>query len=141
MLYIATNKNLYFFIKISTIIGIRYNNNCKVKIYNNIYIQLMLNVKLNINTKIQNSAELNSYFLNHKIKKFNNLLFNFFNNYFVNFISLFLKKKLFFCVKKLNRLSKHIRKNKTLIFMSRKLKKFYRFAGGLKFFRQFIEIL
>jgi hypothetical protein len=84
---------------------------------------------------------LNNYFLNNKKKKFNNVLFNFFNHYLINFMNFFLKKKLFFCFKKLNYLTDNFSKNKTLDFMSKKLKKYYNFANDSKIFKEFIEIL
>ena len=56
-------------------------------------------------------------------------------------MNFFLKKKLFFCFKKLNYLVDNFYKNKTIDFMSKKLKKYYNFAGDSKVFKEFIEIL
>jgi hypothetical protein len=84
---------------------------------------------------------LNNFFLTKNKKNYNNILFNFFNNYFINFISFFLSKKIFFCIKKLNFLVNNFKKNKVIEFMSKKLKKYYNFSGGPNFFKQFIDIL
>ncbi len=120
-------------------VPVKYNK--KINIYNNIYIQLLFKNKLNLPKKNYNISILNNYFLKTKKKKFNNILFNFFNHYFINFMNFFLKKKLFFCLKKLNYLTANFKKNKTLDFMSKKLKKYYNFAGDSKFFKEFIEIV
>ena len=71
----------------------------------------------------------------------NILLFNLFNNYFINFLNFLLKKKIFFCFKKLNYLTSNFKKNKIVKNMSKKLKKYYNFAGGYLFFKEFIDIL
>ena len=109
--------------------------------YKFIYIQLLPNFKAKLNSKKYSIVILNNYFINKKKKKFNNVLFNFFNNYFINFLNFLLKKKLFFSIKKLNYLTSSFKKNKTIFFMSKRLKRYYSFAGGFKFFKQFIDIL
>lgn len=120
-------------------IPIRHNN--KLVVYNNIYIQLLFRNTFKLPQKKYSMEILNNYFLNNKKKKFNNVLFNFFNHYLINFMNFFLKKKLFFCFKKLNYLTDNFSKNKTLDFMSKKLKKYYNFANDSKIFKEFIEIL
>ena len=127
--------------KILQIMYVPIKHNKKINIYNSIYIQLLLKNKTNLPQKKYNMDILNNYFLKTKKKKFSNILFNFFNHYFINFINFFLKKKLFFCLKKLNYLTSNFKKNKTLDFMSKKLKKYYNFAGDAKLFKEFIEIL
>ena len=120
-------------------IPIRHNN--KLVVYNNIYIQLLFRDTFKLPQKKYSMEILNNYFLNNKKKKFNNVLFNFFNHYLIHFMNFFLKKKLFFCFKKLNYLTDNFSKNKTLDFMSKKLKKYYNFANDSKIFKEFIEIL
>ena len=116
-------------------------NTNKLAVYNNTYIQLLFRNKSKLPQKKYSMEILNNYFLNNKKKKFNNVLFNFFNHYLINFMNFFLKKKLFFSFKKLNYLTDNFSKNKTLDFMSKKLKKYYNFANDSKIFKEFIEIL
>lgn len=115
-------------------------HNYKINVYNDSYAQLLLKSKSKPTYKKYSLNVTHNYFLSSK-KKFNHTLFNFFNNYFINFINFLLKKKLFFCIKKLNHLVSNFKKNKTIDFMSKRLKKYYNFVGGLKFFKEFIEIL
>lgn len=142
IIYITTIKYLYFFTKLSKILFLKFNNNNnKIALYTCIYIQLLPNFNGKPNNKKNSIVILNNYFINKKKKKFNNILFNFFNNYFLNFLNFLLKKKLFFSIKKLNYLVSSFKKNKTILFMSKRLKRYYGFAGGFKFFKQFIDIL
>jgi len=75
-------------------IPIKSNN--KLSVYNNIYIQLTFKIKPQIPQKKYSIEVLNNYFLKPKKKKFNNILFNFFNSYLVNFMNFFFKKKVIF---------------------------------------------
>jgi hypothetical protein len=118
---------------------IKYNN--KLTLYNNIYTQLLFRNTSKLPQKKYSMEILNNYLVKNKKKKFNNVLFNFFNHYLINFMNFFLKKKLFFCFKKLNYLTDNFYKNKSLDFMSKKLKKYYNFSNDSKIFKEFIEIL
>lgn len=133
---------LYFFLKITKIVLMTHtqHNNSKIELYNNIYIHLLSNNN-NFQFKLNKINFKNNFFVDHKKKKFNNILFNFFNNYFINFLTFFLSKKIFFCIKKLNFLVNNFKKNKIIDFMSKKLKKYYNFAGSSTLFKQLIEVL
>ena len=81
IIYITTIKYLYFFTKLSKILFLKFNNNNnKLAVYKFIYIQLLPNFKAKLNSKKYSIVILNNYFINKKKKKFNNVLFNFFNN-------------------------------------------------------------
>lgn len=148
ILYITTlnfkNFNyLYFFLKITKILLLNFNIKCNYKLllFNNVYIYLLSKNEFKFIEKKTRLNLFNNFFLTKTKKNYNNIVFNFFNNYFINFISFFLSKKIFFCIKKLNFLVNNFKKNKVIEFMSKKLKKYYNFAGGLNIFKQFIDIL
>ena len=148
ILYITTlnfkNSNyLYFYLKITKILLLNFNIKCNYKLllFNNISIYLLSKNQFKFIEKKTSLNLFNNFFLTKSKKNYNNIVFNFFNNYFINFISFFLSKKIFFCIKKLNFLVNNFKKNKVIEFMSKKLKKYYNFAGGPNIFKQFIDIL
>jgi hypothetical protein len=149
IIYITTinfkNVNyLYFFFNIFYIFcnSYYYINSYRINVYNNLYINILKKNKkiFKDNFKLLKINSLNYTFLKKKNLQ-NNLLFNYFNNYFINFLTFFLKKKIFFSIKKLNYLVTNFKNNKIIKNMSKKLKKYYNFAGGYFFFKEFLDIL
>ncbi len=135
---------MYFFFNIFNLFSTSFNSliNYKINLYNNIYISLLKKNKKILKNHINflKIDSINNKFLKKKKTK-NNLLLNFFNNYFFIFLNFFLKKKIFFSIKKLNYLVINFKNNKIIKNMSKKLKKYYNFAGGYFFFKEFLDIL
>ena len=118
-----------------------YKNSHKITLYNNVYLYLLNKNDLKFNNKKNSIYLFNNFLKNKTNKNYNNILFNFYSNYFINFFSFFLNKKIFFCIKKLNYLINNLKKNKIIEFMSKKLKKYYNFAGNSLLFKQLVDIL
>lgn len=135
------NKKKYLLIKILAIMSVPIVESSKINLYNNFYTSLLLKSNQKDQTRRKNLNILSKHFINKGPKRGNSILFNFINLYLINFINFISNKKLFFCIKKLNYLTLRFKKTKTIRFMSRKLRKFYRCAGDFRFFKEFIDIM
>ena len=86
--------------------------------YLNIFIPFKKNLIFKV--KLNRVKFKNKFFLKKKKKIKTNIIINFFNNFLINFFNFLLKKKLFFFLKKVNKISKISRiskkfKNKKII--------------------------
>lgn len=147
IIYIEINYKLlnylYFSIKIHNIL--KYNFKLKNK-FNKLYLYNILFlyfVYFNNKNKLKfKTLKLsNNYFLKKKRRRSNDLIYSFFNNYLINFLSFLLNKKIYFSLKKVNHFVRRFKKNNIIRMMSRKLRKHYRFINSINFFNEFIEVL